>query len=162
MLKPIINITSFEGWQSGRWRFFRVKECMESYADTNLVLVAVIALPVELKACNVNVRLSKFFASMETVQNVILCSVCNLKMIIEQSCLHWNWNDLRPPGLLYTKWRVWNYKCDEEEKQNRARKVFGQRGVPGHRASSAESHSSPLLHSSPALIEPLLVSHRIG
>ena len=88
VLKPIINITSFEGWQSGRWRFFRVKECMESYADTNLVLVAVIALPVELKACNVNVRLSKFFASMETVQNVILCSVCNLKMIIEQSCLH--------------------------------------------------------------------------
>ena len=88
VLKPIINITSFEGWQSGRWRFFRVKECMESYADTNLVLVAVIALPVELKACNVNVRRSKFFASMETVQNVILCSVCNLKMIIEQSCLH--------------------------------------------------------------------------
>ena len=91
VLKPIINITSFEGWQwqSGRWRFFRVKECMESYADTNLVLVAVIALPVELKACNVNVRLSKFFASMETVQNVILCSVCNLK-IIKYSCLHIN------------------------------------------------------------------------
>ena len=55
---------------------------MESYADTNLVLVAVIALPVELKACNANERLSKFFASMEMVQNVILCSVCNLKMII--------------------------------------------------------------------------------
>ena len=88
VLKPIINITSFKGWQSGRQRFFRVKECMESYADTNLVLVAVIALPVELKACNVNVRLSKFFASMETVQNVILCSVCNLKMIIEQSWVH--------------------------------------------------------------------------
>ena len=61
---------------------------MESYADTNLVLVAVIALPVELKACNAIVRLSKFFASMETVQNVILCSVCNLKMIIEQSWVH--------------------------------------------------------------------------
>ena len=88
VLKPIINITSFEGWQSGRWRFLRVKECLESYADTNLVLVAVIAMPVELKACNAIVRLSKFFASMETVQNVILCSVCNLKMIIEQSCLH--------------------------------------------------------------------------